>query len=211
MKKIILVLLSVICLLLQSGCLAPAGQYDRPPATSATSRPASTTTTRPVEEYKDGIHLSEVEDYVKKYIRKSDSKSEYIHDFTKAASELDDFFDDLEKGAKTYDLSFALDNLEILCDNGINYIKGDTGSSLCVEYDLFLVDHELDDQEKDVLRTIVAMARKSEEKINNWHNEIADIFAEATEAERNLTDTEITSVLELYNKILDEVEIYRKY
>lgn len=208
MKQFIAIMTTAFILCTFTAC--GVSQSDHKPTTSSSApRPAATTTTEStVEEYKDGIHLSEVEDYVKKYIRKADNTSEYRREYSTAASALDDFFDDVENGSIGHDVSFVAEKLDVICDNGINYIKGQLGSSMEWEYSLYQSDNKLGDVEKSVLRTIIGMGEKAEEQINGWHSEISEIVSNAIEEERDFTDAEITSVLELYNDILDKIEAF---
>lgn len=215
MKRLLAFLTCVLILCTVTACGVSQEDVSTPPTSTPAARPVTTTaatttaaTENSVKEYEYGIHLDEVEDYVKKYIRKSDNTSEYRYEYAKATYSLDDFFDDVKDGSTGYDLSVVADKFDIICDNGINYVKGQIGSSLERDYSLYKSDDELDDNEKFLLRTFMGMGENAESQINDWHSELSEIIDNAVKEERDLSDTEISTVKELYNSILDKVEIF---
>lgn len=215
MKRLLAFLTCILILCTVTACGMSQEDVSTPPTSTPAARPATTTaatttaaTESSVKEYEYGIHLDEVEDYVKKYIRKSDNTSAYKSDYNKAVSELDDFFDDVENGSTGYDLSVVADKFDIICDNGINYVKGQIGSSLEGEYSFYQYDNKLSDTEKSVLRTIMGMGENADSQINDWHSELSEIIDNAVKEERDLSDTELSTVKELYNSILDKVALF---
>ena len=156
-----------------------------------------------------GVSLDDVEQLAKQAIRKHENVSDYRQDYRKAIHKTDDFLEDVESGkAVEYSLEYFIKKYDEACFAGIEYIKA------CVDveftYNMYTQYGEFTKSEKDNIRFFLTMFNSSIEDVEQSIIDMDSLLNPIIEENRKLTDDELEKVFEIYQVLIDNVDIASK-
>ncbi|MDE7399654.1 MAG: hypothetical protein K2N06_09020 [Oscillospiraceae bacterium] len=219
MKKMFSAMLCV-ALVLVSGCSEPSlderlSYYDSVAKSERekSEREESISREAEIKEVDEwGVSLDDVEWLTKEAIRKSEMRSEYRSEYTRLTVRIDSFLRDVKKGkASEYNLEDFLKMHADACKAGIDYIEAHTGDDVKFFYDLYTGNGELDKTEKDLLRTSLTLWYGSIQEIEQSGVDMKSLLEPVISEDRNLTDEEIQRVDDIYQKLVEKVDLATKY
>lgn len=219
MKKFLSVILCA-SLVLMSGCSEPPlderlSYYDSVAKSERekSEREESISREAEIKEVDEwGVSLDDVERLAKEAIRKSELRSDYRSDYTRLTVRIDSFLRDTKEGkSNEYNLEDFLKMHADACKAGINYIEAHNGDNVKFNYDFYTMDGELDKSEKDLLRTFLTLWYNSIQEIEQSEADMKLLIEPIISEGRKLTDEEIQRVDDIYQKLIEKVDLATKY
>lgn len=207
-------------LVLTSGCSEPSlderlSYYDSVAKSEreASEREESISREAEIKEVDEwGVSLDDVERLTKEAIRKSELRSDYRSEYSRLTIRIDSFLKDVKKEkADEYNLEDFLEMHTDACKAGIDYIEAHTGDNVKFFYDLNTMNGELDKTEKDILRTLLTLWYGSIQEIEQSEADMKSLLEPIISEGRELTDEEIQRVDDIYQKLVEKVDLATKY
>lgn len=159
-----------------------------------------------------GVSLDDVERLAKEAIRKSELRSDYRSEYAKLTVQIDSFLRDIKKGkTNKYNLEDFLKIHADACEVGINYIEAHTGDNIKFSYDLYTGDGELDKTEKNLLRTMLTLWNDSIQEIEQSEADMKSLLEPIISEVRKPTDEEIQRVDDIYQILVEKIDLATKY
>ena len=156
-----------------------------------------------------GISLDDVDRLAKQAIRRHENVADYRKSYYTAIGATDKFLESVETGkAVEYSLEYFIKKYDEACLAGIEYMNASIDIELT--YNMYTEYGEFTRSEKNNIRFFLTMFNSSFEEIEQSESNMKALLNPIIEENRKLTDDELKKVFEIYQVLIDKVEIASK-